>query len=153
MFPVEEKIGELKSALTRNKSVVLSAPPGSGKTTCVPASLLDEPWLKGRKIVMLEPRRIAARSCAAYIAGKLGERVGETVGYQVRMERKIGHNTRLEILTEGLLAQRLLSDPELADVGLIIFDEFHERSLACDLAFSFALEVRRALRDDLRLLV
>ena len=153
MFPVEEKIGELKSALARNRSVVLSAPPGSGKTTCVPASLLDEPWLKGRKIVMLEPRRIAARSCAAYIAGKLGERVGETVGYQVRMERKIGQNTRLEILTEGLLAQRLLSDPELADVGLIIFDEFHERSLACDLAFSFALEVRRALRDDLRLLV
>ena len=153
MFPVEEKIGELKSALARNKSVVLSAPPGSGKTTCVPASLLDEPWLKGRKIVMLEPRRIAARSCAAYIAGKLGERVGETVGYQVRMERKIGPDTRLEILTEGLLAQRLLSDPELADVGLIIFDEFHERSLACDLAFSFALEVRRALRDDLRLLV
>ena len=153
MFPVEEKIGELKSALARNKSVVLSAPPGSGKTTCVPASLLDEPWLKGRKIVMLEPRRIATRSCAAYIAGKLGERVGETVGYQVRMERKIGPDTRLEILTEGLLAQRLLSDPELADVGLIIFDEFHERSLACDLAFSFALEVRRALRDDLRLLV
>ncbi len=153
MFPVEEKIEAIKDALRRNRSVVLSAPPGSGKTTCVPASLLEEPWLNGRRIVMLEPRRIAARSCASYIAGKFGERVGETVGYQVRMERKIGANTRLEILTEGLLTQRLLKDPELADVGLVIFDEFHERSLACDLAFSLALEVRRALRDDLRLLV
>ena len=136
MFPVEEKIEAIKDALRRNRSVVLSAPPGSGKTTCVPASLLEEPWLNGRRIVMLEPRRIAARSCASYIAGKFGERVGETVGYQVRMDRKISANTRLEILTEGLLSQRLLKDPELADVGLVIFDEFHERSLACDLAFS-----------------
>ena len=153
MFPVEEKIGDIRSALARNRDVVLTAPPGSGKTTCVPPALLDEPWLAGRKIVMLEPRRLAARTCAQFIASKLGEPVGATVGYQVRLERKIGHATRLEIVTEGLLAQRLLSDPELRDVGLVIFDEFHERSLACDLSFAMALEVRRALRPDLRLLV
>lgn len=152
-FPVEEKLGEIKKALSDNKSLVLTAPPGSGKTTCVPGALLDEPWLEGKKIVMLEPRRLAARSCASYIAAKLGSSVGGLVGYHVRLERKISSSTRLEILTEGLLTQRLLSDPELADVGLVIFDEFHERSLACDLAFALTLEVRRALRPDLRLMV
>ena len=153
MFPVEEKIGEIRRALARNRDVVLTAPPGSGKTTCVPPALLEEPWLAGRKIVMLEPRRIAARNCAAYIARTRGEAVGDVVGYQMRLERKVSSRTRLEIVTEGLLAQRLLSDPELSDVGLVIFDEFHERSLPCDLAFALALEVRRALRSDLRILV
>ena len=153
MFPVEDKIGEIAAALAKNRDVVLTAPPGSGKTTCVPPALLDAPWLKGKRIVMLEPRRIAARNCAAYISRKLGEPVGGTVGYQVRLERKVSAKTRLEIVTEGLLTQRLLSDPELRDVGLVIFDEFHERSLQCDLAFALALEVRRALRPDLRILV
>lgn len=152
-FPVEEKLEEIKSALADNKSLVLTAPPGSGKTTCVPAALLNEPWLEGKKIIMLEPRRLAARSSASYIASKLGTSVGGLVGYQVRLERKISSSTRLEILTEGLLTQRLISDPELSDVGLVIFDEFHERSLACDLSFALALEVRRALRPDLRLMV
>ena len=152
-FPVEEKIGEIRRALAANRDVVLTAPPGSGKTTCVPPALLDEPWLKGKKIIMLEPRRLAARNCATYIARKRGEAVGGTVGYQVRLERKISAATRLEIVTEGLLTQRLLSDPELSDVGLVIFDEFHERSLPCDTAFALALEVRRALRPDLRILV
>lgn len=153
MFPVEAKIGEIAAALAKNRDVVLTAPPGSGKTTCVPPALLDAPWLAGKKIVMLEPRRIAARSCAQFISRKLGEPIGGTVGYQVRLERKTSAKTRLEIVTEGLLTQRLLSDPELSDVGLVIFDEFHERSLACDLSFALALEVRRALRPDLRLLV
>ena len=153
MFPVEDKLEEIRCALAANGSVVLTAPPGSGKTTCVPPALLDEPWLAGRKIVMLEPRRLAARNCAAFIASKLGEPLGETVGYQVRLERKISSRTRLEVVTEGLLAQRILADPELADTGLVIFDEFHERSLQCDLAFAMALDVRRALRPDLRLLV
>ncbi|MBR2066622.1 MAG: ATP-dependent RNA helicase, partial [Kiritimatiellae bacterium] len=152
-FPVEEKIGEIAAALAANRSVVLTAPPGSGKTTCVAPALLDAPWLAGRKIVMLEPRRLAARGCAAYIARRRGEELGETVGYQVRLERRVSARTRLEIVTEGLLAQRILSDPELSDTGLVIFDEFHERSLACDLAFALALEVRRALRPDLRILV
>ena len=144
---------DIRRALAANRDVVLTAPPGSGKTTCVPPALLDEPWLKGKKIVMLEPRRLAARNCATYIARKRGEAVGGTVGYQVRLERKISAATRLEIVTEGLLTQRLLSDPELSDVGLVIFDEFHERSLPCDTAFALALEVRRALRPDLRILV
>ena len=133
--------------------VLLLATPGSGKTTCVAPALLGAPFLRGKKIVMLEPRRLAARSCAQFIAGRLGCRVGGTVGYQVRLERKIGPDTRLEILTEGLLTRRLLSDPELSDVGLLVFDEFHERSLQCDTAFAMALDVRRALRDDLRIMV
>ena len=153
MFPVEEKIGEIRRALARNRDVVLTAPPGSGKTTCVPPALLDEPWLAGKKIVMLEPRRLAARTCAQFIARRRGESVGETVGYQVRLERKVSSRTRLEVVTEGLLTQRLLGDPELNGVGLVIFDEFHERSLACDLSYALALEVRRALRPDLRILV
>ena len=152
-FPVEEKISEIRRALAANRDVVLTAPPGSGKTTCVPPALIDEPWLEGRKIVVLEPRRLAARNCATYIARRRGEPVGGTVGYQVRLERKVSAKTRLEIVTEGLLTQRLLSDPELADVGLVVFDEFHERSLHCDAAFALALDVRRALRPDLRLLV
>ena len=103
-FPVEEKIGEIAAALAANRSVVLTAPPGSGKTTCVAPAILDAPWLAGRKIVMLEPRRLAARGCAAYIARSRGEELGETVGYQVRLERRVSARTRLEIVTEGLLA-------------------------------------------------
>lgn len=152
-FPVEEKLSDIRRVLAENASLVLTAPPGSGKTTCVPGALMDEPWLEGRKIIMLEPRRIAARSSASFIASKLGTALGDLVGYQVRLERKISSSTRLEILTEGLLTQRLISNPELSDVGLVVFDEFHERSLACDLSFALALEVRRALRPDLRIMV
>ena len=152
-FPVEKVIPAIAASLAANRDVVLRAPPGSGKTTCVPPALLDAPWLGGKKILMLEPRRLAARGAASYIASKLGEEVGGTVGYAVRLERKVSSRTRLEIVTEGLLTQRLLNDPELSDVGLVIFDEFHERSLQCDLGFAMALDVRRALRPDLRLLV
>ncbi|MBR2983462.1 MAG: ATP-dependent helicase HrpB [Kiritimatiellae bacterium] len=153
MFPVESVLDEIRRHLAANRDVVLSAPPGSGKTTCVPTALMDEEWLGGGKILMLEPRRLAARNCARYIAAKRGEKVGGSVGYQVRLERKVSAATRLEIVTEGLLTQRLLSDPELSGVGLVVFDEFHERSLACDTGFALAIEVRRALRPDLRLLV
>ena len=153
MFPVEAKTGEIAAALAKNRDGVLTAPPGSGKTTCVPPALLDEPWLSGKKIVMLEPRRLAARNCASFISRKLGEPVGGLVGYAVRLERKVSAKTRLEVVTEGLLTNRILADAELNDVGLVIFDEFHERSLQCDLAFALALEIRRALRPDLRILV
>ena len=139
----------IAASLAANRDVVLRAPPGSGKTTCVPPYLLCAPWLGGKKILMLEPRRLAARGAASYIASKFGEPVGETIGYAVRLERKVSSRTRLEIVTEGLLTQRLLNDPELSDVGLVIFDEFHERSLQCDLGFAMALDVRRVLRPDL----
>jgi len=153
MFPVEDKIGEIRAALAANSPLVLTAPPGSGKTTCVAPALLGEKWLAGKKIVMLEPRRLAARMSAGYIASRLGEEPGGTVGYHVRLERKVSAATRLEIVTEGLLAQRLLADPELSGVGLVIFDEFHERSLACDLAFALVRETRGAYRPDLRVAV
>ena len=110
-FPAEEVIPDIAASLAANRDVVLRAPPGSGKTTCVPPALLDAPWLEGKKILMLEPRRLAARGAASYIASKLGEEVGGTVGYAVRLERKVSSRTRLEIVTEGLLTQRLLNDP------------------------------------------
>ena len=152
-FPAEGKVGEIAAALACNRDVVLTAPPGSGKTTCIPPALIGCDWLRGGRIVMLEPRRLAARNCAAFIAGRFGETPGGLVGYQIRLERRVSAATRLEIVTEGLLVQRLLADPELNGVGLVVFDEFHERSLSCDLAFAMALETRRALRPDLRLLV
>jgi ATP-dependent helicase HrpB len=152
-FPVDPVIPAIRSSLERNRTVVLRAPPGTGKTTRVPPALLDMPFLAGRKILMLEPRRLAARSCAAYIARSLGEETGGTVGYSVRLERRVSAKTRLEIVTEGLLAQRLMSDPEIADVGLVVFDEFHERSVQCDLGFAMACDVRAALRPDLRIMV
>ena len=153
MLPVESKLREIRAALAENASVVLVAPPGSGKTTAVAPALIDEPWMRGKGAVMLEPRRLAARSCAAFIASRMGEAVGGTVGYSIRLERKVSRATRLEIVTEGLLSRRISDDPELSGVGLVIFDEFHERSLQCDLSFALALEVRRALRPDLRILV
>ena len=146
-------LGELKAALAANELTVLTAPPGTGKTTGIPPALLDEPWLAGQKILVLEPRRLAARRAAQFIASQLGEAPGQTVGWQVRLERCIGPKTRIEFLTEGLLARRIVEDPELTGVGAILFDEFHERALALDVAFALAREVRDGLRPDLRLLV
>ncbi len=151
-LPVVEALPRLRAALAHG-CAVLSAPPGSGKTTLVPLALLDEAWLAGRRIVMLEPRRIAARAAAARMASLLGERVGDTVGYQIRFERRVSSRTRIEVVTEGLLARRLQADPELPGVGLVIFDEFHERSLDADLALALALDARAALVPELRLLV
>jgi ATP-dependent helicase HrpB len=132
---------------------VLEAPPGAGKTTLVPLRLLDEPWLQGRRILMLEPRRLAARGAAARMAGLLGEEPGGTVGYAMRFERRVGRATRVEVVTEGLLTRRLQRDPALEAYGLVIFDEFHERSLDADLGLALCLEVQESLRPDLRLLV
>ncbi len=146
-------LGALKEALRANEVVVLTAPPGTGKTTKIPPALLDEPWLEGKKILVLEPRRLAARRAAQFVAEQLGETPGERVGWQVRLERCIGPRTRIEFLTEGLLARRILDDPELSDVGLVIFDEFHERALALDVAFALTREVREGFRPDLRVVV
>ncbi len=151
-LPIMASAAALHTALS-NGHVVLSAEPGSGKTTLVPLLLRDEPWLDGRGILMLEPRRAAARMAARRMAALLGEAVGQTVGYQVRFERRRSVATRIEVVTEGLLLRRLQRDPELADVGLIIFDEFHERSLHSDLSLALCMDVAQGLRDDLRLLV
>ena len=152
-LPVRAVLPDIAQALAANRAVVLQAPPGSGKTTLVAPSLLDAAWLQGRRILLLEPRRLAARAAARYMARLLGEDVGQRVGYHIRLERRVSAETRIEVLTEGLLTQRLLHDPELPEAGLIIFDECHERSLAADLGMALALDIRRNLRPDLRLLV
>ena len=150
-LPIHAILDELKSALAHG-SAVLSAPPGSGKTTIVPLALLDEPWLAGKKILILEPRRLAARAAAARMASLLGERIGQRVGYQIRFDRQISEATRIEVLTEGVLTRRLQNDADLRGVGLIIFDEFHERSVHADLALALCLDLCQ-LKEDLRLLV
>ena len=131
-LPVQQALPALFEALACSGRAVLSAPPGSGKTTLVPLELLAQPWLQGRKILLLEPRRLAARASAARMASLLGEPLGETLGYQVRLERRVSNRTRIEVVTEGILTRRLQQDPELVGVGLVIFDEFHERSLQAD---------------------
>lgn len=151
--PALEALPELNRALADVGAAVLSAPPGSGKTTVLPLALLNSAWLKDQRIVILEPRRVAARAAARRMAALLGESVGERVGYQVRGERRIGARTRIEVITEGLLTRRLQADPELPGVGLLIFDEFHERSLDVDLALALSLDVRQNLRPELRVLV
>lgn len=152
-FPVDQIIPRLSGALGSGPSALLVAEPGAGKTTRVPLKLLEAPWLQGRKIVMLEPRRLAARNAAHRMAETLGEEVGETVGYTVRLERRVSSRTRIEVVTEGILTRRLQSDPELSGTGLVIFDEFHERSLDADLGLALTLDIQRGLRDDLKILV
>ncbi len=152
-YPITPLLPRVRDALVGHTRLVLEAPPGAGKTTQVPLALLDAPWLHGRKILILEPRRLAARSAAEFMARQLGEKVGQTVGYHIRFESKVSAATRIAVLTEGILARRLQGDPELADVGAIIFDEFHERHLAGDLGAALALDVQRGLREDLRLVV
>jgi len=152
-LPVRAVLPEIAAALEHNCPVVLQAPPGSGKTSLTPLALMDAPWLGRRRVVLLEPRRLAARAAARHMARLVGEEVGDRIGYHIRLERRVSAATRVEILTEGLLVQRLLREPELTDVGLIIFDEFHERALAADQALALTLDVRRALRPDLRILV
>lgn len=151
-LPVSAVLPELAEALAARGVAVLQAPPGAGKTTLVPLDLLARGGVAGR-IVLLEPRRLAARAAAERMAETLGERVGATVGYRIRGEAKVSGATRIEVVTEGILTRMIQSDPELAGIGLVIFDEFHERSLNADLGLALCLEVRGALRDDLKLLV
>jgi len=152
-LPIEGALFPLESALAEASAAVLVAEPGAGKTTRVPLALLGEAWLAGKSIIMLEPRRLAARAAARRMALTIGEQVGETVGYTVRQDRRVSAKTRIEVVTEGILTRRLQADPALTGVGLLIFDEFHERSLDGDLALALALDVQSGLRDDLRILV
>ncbi|MDY0136013.1 MAG: ATP-dependent helicase HrpB [Thiomicrospira sp.] len=152
-LPISPLLAQIVSTLAERPGLVLQAEPGAGKSTAVPLALLKADGLAGKKMVMLEPRRLAVRSIANYLASQLGEKVGQTVGYQIRNERKTSTLTRLEIVTEGILTRRLQADPELSDVALVIFDEFHERSIHADLALTLCLEVQSALREDLKLLV
>lgn len=152
-LPIFSIIPQLKNALREKRSVVLSSPPGSGKTTVVPLTLLEEEWLGNRSIIILEPRRLATRMAAGRMASILEEPVGKTVGYRVRFDTNVSDATRIEVVTEGILTRRLQRDPELAGVGLIIFDEFHERSLHADLALALCMDVMDGFRDDLKILI
>ena len=152
-LPIEEILPQLRDALASHSAVVLQAPPGAGKTTLVPLALLDEPWLQGQSIVMLEPRRLATRAAATRMADMRGEKVGHIVGYRVRFDSQVSRHTRIEVVTEGILTRRLQSDQALEGVGLVIFDEFHERNLNTDLALALCIDSLRTLREDLKVLV
>ena len=152
-FPISPLLPAIADSLAAHPRLVLEAPPGAGKTTQVPLALLDAPWLQGGRIVMLEPRRVAARSAAQFMARQLGEPVGETVGYRIRFENRISARTRIEVVTEGILTRMLQDDPLLDGVGALLFDEFHERHLSADLGLALALDVQAGLREDLRIVV
>src|SRR5690242_10496815 len=151
-LPIDEALPGLTAALRDNPAAVLVAPPGAGKTTRVPLVLIDEPWAADRKILVLEPRRIAARAAAARMAATLGEAVGDTVGLRVRFGSKVSRKTRIEVVTEGIFTRLILDDPELKGIAAILFDEFHERSLDADLGLALARDAQQGLREDLKIL-
>jgi ATP-dependent helicase HrpB len=152
-YPIDSALPQLLNYFQQTKNIILSAPPGAGKTTQVPIALLSLDWLAGKKIIMLEPRRLAARRAAEFMSDQLGEKIGQTVGYRIRGESMVGKNTRIEVVTEGILVRLIQQDPELPDTGLIIFDEFHERSIHADLGLALTLDVQKHLRNDLYLLI
>src|SRR5215472_5377125 len=152
-LPIDAAMPEVVAALTRSTTAVLVAPPGAGKTTRVPLVLADEPWAADKKILVLEPRRLAARAAAARMAKTLGEKVGDTVGYRVRFGTVVSKRTRIEVITEGVFTGLIEDDPSLDGVGAVLFDEFHERSLDADLGLALARDSQLGLREDLRLLV
>ena len=152
-LPIDDVLDELRQALTRHRNVVLQAPPGAGKSTRVPLALLDQPWLGRQRIVMLEPRRLAARAVATRMADTLGEAVGRSVGYRTRLESRVSNAMRIEVVTEGILTRWLQHDATLDSIGLLIFDEYHERSLHADLGLALSLDSQENVREDLRILV
>src|SRR6187401_963050 len=152
-LPIDEALPPLTAALAANNAAILVAPPGAGKTTRVPLVLADEPWARGGKVLVLEPRRIAARAAADRMAKTLGERVGDTVGLRVRFGSKVSAKTRIEVVTEGVFTRLILEGPELKGVAAVLFDEFHERSLDADLGLALARDAQQGLREDLKILV
>lgn len=152
-LPIEAVVGDLKAALAEGTSAVVVAPPGAGKTTRLPLVLLAEPWMEGRKLLLLEPRRVAARAAAERMASLLGEKLGETVGLRARLDTRVSASTRIEVVTEGVFTRMILDDPSLDGVGAVLFDEFHERSLDADLGLAFALDARDAFNPALRIVV
>lgn len=152
-LPIDPALPELTSVLRKSNTAVLVAPPGAGKTTRVPLVLAEEPWANQRKILVLEPRRLAARAAAERMAATLGEKVGDTVGYRVRFGSKVSRKTRIEVVTEGVFTRLVLDDPALENIAAVLFDEFHERSLDADLGLAFARDAQQGLREDLKILV
>ena len=152
-YPVLEILGELKKTLSNSAITILQAPPGAGKSTIIPIELRNESWLNGKKIIMLEPRRLAAKSVASRMSQLIEEEAGQTIGYRVRFESKISKNSEIEVVTEGILTRMIQSDNALEDYGLVIFDEFHERSLNADLALALCLQVQQLLRPDLKIMI
>ena len=152
-LPIDEALGPLCAALRAHGAAVLQAPPGAGKSTVVPLALLEEEWAAGKRVLMLEPRRLAARAVAARMAQNLGEAVGRRVGYRMRLDTRVSRDTRIEVITEGILTRLLQADPALEDVAVVIFDEFHERSLQADLGLALTLDARGQLHPGLRVLV
>ena len=151
-LPVSDALSPLRAALSAGPNAVLAAPPGAGKTTLVPLVLAREPWLTG-KIILIEPRRLAARAAARRMASMLGEEVGGTVGYRMRLDTKVSARTRIEVVTEGVFTRMALSSPDLEGIDCVIFDEFHERALEADFGLALALDIQSGLREDLRILV
>jgi len=152
-LPINEVLPGIIKTFKTKTQLILQAPPGAGKSTVVPISFLNEPWLKDKIIIMLEPRRVAARMIATQMANLLGEEVGQRVGYQIKMESSKSAKTKVLVVTEAILVRKLQSDPELENVAMVIFDEFHERSIHTDLSLALSLQVQELLRDDLKLLV
>jgi ATP-dependent helicase HrpB len=152
-LPIYEVLPRIKQTLSEKNTLILEAPPGAGKSTVVPISLLDEPWLDNKIIIMLEPRRVAARMVASQMARLLGEKVGQRVGYQIKMESCVSDKTKILVVTEAILVRMLQSDQSLENVAMVIFDEFHERSIHTDLSLALSLQVQELLRDDLKLLI
>ncbi|MCT4622143.1 MAG: DEAD/DEAH box helicase, partial [Schleiferiaceae bacterium] len=152
-LPITEVISAVKSTLGQQNTLIVNAPTGAGKSTLLPLTLLDETWLKDKKIVMLEPRRLAAKTIAFRMAEMLGEKVGESIGYRIRFESAVSDKTRLEVVTEGILTRMLQSDNSISDIGLVIFDEFHERSIYADVALALTREAQEVLRSDLIIMI
>ncbi|HEY1040645.1 MAG TPA: DEAD/DEAH box helicase, partial [Bacteroidia bacterium] len=152
-LPVTEIIPQVREQLASGNTLIVNAPPGAGKSTLLPLALMEEVWLQGKKIIMLEPRRLAARTIAMRMANLLGEEVGESVGYRIRFETKVSAKTKIEVVTEGILTRMLHHDNALENTSLVIFDEFHERNLHADLALALCREAQEVLRPDLRIMI